>query len=274
MKKMIFNSSLPRSGSTLLQSLLAQNPKIYASATSGIIELLYAARKNYTTLEEFKLLGNNYYDNAWLSFCRYGMEGFYNSLTDKEICIDKSRSWIYYYDWLNKFYPNPKVIVCIRDLRSILSSMEKMNRKNSHIDFAGDVPEKMNFITIDQRVSHWMNSYPVGLSVNRLKNSIQKGDDKNFHFVIYEDLIENPNKTIERLYSYIEEPFFQHDFSNIKQELIENDSYHGTYGDHKIKSELTKILPDWNEILGIELSKTIININMWFYKKFYSKIIE
>ena len=32
--KIFFNSSLPRSGSTLLQNILAQNPRFHCSATS------------------------------------------------------------------------------------------------------------------------------------------------------------------------------------------------------------------------------------------------
>lgn len=269
MKKIIFNSSLPRSGSTLFQNILAQNKNIYTSHTSGLIELLYAARKNYTTSDEFKLIPDRYYDKAWTLFCRYAMEGFYEGLTSNSICVDKSRSWMYYFDWLKQFYPNPKLIVCIRDLRSILSSMEKMNRKNAHLDFNGDVPKNMNFITIEQRVSHWMATYPVGLSVNRLKNAIQKGDDKHFHFVIYEEFVKNPDAAMKDVYNYIDEPYFQHDFLNIKQALVENDLIHGIYGDHKIKPVLSEIKSDWNDILGSELSKLVVTNNKWFYDKFY-----
>ena len=47
-EKIFFQSSLPRSGSTLLQNILAQNPDFYATPTSGVLELLYAARANYS----------------------------------------------------------------------------------------------------------------------------------------------------------------------------------------------------------------------------------
>ena len=53
MEKLFFQSSLPRSGSTLLQNLLAQNPDIYATPTSGVLELIFGARANYTTSPEF-----------------------------------------------------------------------------------------------------------------------------------------------------------------------------------------------------------------------------
>ena len=54
MEKLFFQSSLPRAGSTMLQNILAQNPDIYATPTSGVLELIYAARANYSTSPEFK----------------------------------------------------------------------------------------------------------------------------------------------------------------------------------------------------------------------------
>jgi len=57
---------------------------------------------------------------GWLNFCRQGMEGFFNGITDKKYVVDKSRGWGIYYDFLNTFYPNPKIVCMIRDL-SLLS---------------------------------------------------------------------------------------------------------------------------------------------------------
>ena len=54
MDKLFFQSSLPRAGSTLLQNILAQNPDVYATPTSGVLELVFAARGNYTNSPEFK----------------------------------------------------------------------------------------------------------------------------------------------------------------------------------------------------------------------------
>ena len=54
MKQIFFQSSLPRSGSTLLQNILGQNTDFYVTPTSGLLELVYAARNNYSTSPEFK----------------------------------------------------------------------------------------------------------------------------------------------------------------------------------------------------------------------------
>ena len=54
MKKIFFQSSLPRAGSTLLQNIIGQNPDFYVTPTSGVLELLYGARNHYTACDEFK----------------------------------------------------------------------------------------------------------------------------------------------------------------------------------------------------------------------------
>ncbi len=53
-KKIFFQSSLPRAGSTLLQNIMGQNPEFYVTPTSGVLELLFGARINYTNGQEFK----------------------------------------------------------------------------------------------------------------------------------------------------------------------------------------------------------------------------
>ena len=45
-KQFIFNSSMPRSGSELLQCILHQNDNIYASSTSPVLEYWFGARGN------------------------------------------------------------------------------------------------------------------------------------------------------------------------------------------------------------------------------------
>ena len=43
--KIFFNSSMPRSGSTLLQNILGNNPDIYSTPTSPVFEFINAAKE-------------------------------------------------------------------------------------------------------------------------------------------------------------------------------------------------------------------------------------
>src|SRR5271155_615721 len=91
--KIFYQSSMPRSGSTLLQNIMAQNPDFYVTPTSGLLELVYGARASYTGNAEFNAQDADAMKKAFLGFCRAGMEGYFRALTDKPYVIDKSRGW-------------------------------------------------------------------------------------------------------------------------------------------------------------------------------------
>jgi sulfotransferase len=267
-EKIFFNSSLPRSGSTLLQNIMGQNPDFYVTPTSGALELVFGARANYTNSPEFKAQDADSMKLAFRSFCRDGILGFYNSLTDKKYVIDKSRGWGYYRDFLDFFYPNPKIICMIRDPRSILSSMEKNYRKNPDKAHMLTSDSEMRNITTEQRIDSWVNSQPVGLAFQRLHEIIRQNKDKNMLFIKFEDFTLNPAKEIIKVYKYLEIDQYNHDFNNVEQITKEDDEVYGVFGDHKIKSVVQQIKPDYNEILGTNAAKWIKNNYSWFYEYF------
>ena len=130
-EKIFFQSSMPRSGSTMFQNIIGQNPDFYVTATSGMLELVFGARGNFTNSPEFKAQDSKLMEKGFTNFCRQGMQGYFDGITDKKYVIDKSRGWGVYRPFLNAFYPNPKIICLVRDLRSVVSSYEKIYRKNT-----------------------------------------------------------------------------------------------------------------------------------------------
>jgi sulfotransferase len=268
-KKLCFNSSLPRSGSTLLQNILSQNPRFYSSATSGLIDLLFSSRAYFSQGVEFKAQDGGLMREAFRGYCEFAIHGYYEYITDRPVCVDKSRSWFHYYDWLKTFQPEPKIIVCIRDLRAILSSMEKLYRKNRHLQDRSEDVLKMNMLTVDNRILHWLNSAPVGIAHARLIDAIQLGHHKRFCFVRFEDLTTTPEAVMRKVYDYLGEEYFSHDFENVEQATFENDQLHGIYGDHQIRGKVAPVAPDYHEVLGREVSNSIKTDNPLFYSTFY-----
>jgi sulfotransferase len=268
-RRIVFNSSLPRSGSTLLQNILAQNPRFYCSATSGVMNLLTAARAQFSTAPMFKAQDATLMRAGFLGFCKRGLEGFYEGVTDKPVCVDKHRAWFHYYDWLDAFYPRPKIVVCVRDLRAILSSMEKLFRKNRHLQDPADSEERMNMTTVTNRLTHWLNSNPVGLTVLRLMEALQTGTIRHFHVIRFEDLTAHPAATMRKVYAYLDEPYFEHEFDHVVQATREDDSQFVFYGDHRIREEVQPVPTDYDEVLGRELAEMVKGNNPLFYKTFY-----
>jgi sulfotransferase len=272
MDKLFFQSSMPRSGSTLLQNILAQNPDIYATPTSGVLELVYGARASYTSSLEFKAQDSQLMKKGFLEFCNKGVKGFYEGITDKKYVVDKSRGWGIHYDFLNSFSPNPKIICMVRNLKDVFASMEKNFRKN---------PEKhnpmvdwstMSGTSIPKRVDVWAQGVPVGMALERLQEIFRLGNDKHILFVRFEDLCLYPENTMKEIYDYLEIPHFFHDFDNIEQVTKEDDEVYGEFGDHNIRQKLEVVPSKAKDILGKEVVNWIYNNYPWYNEAFrYNK---
>ena len=166
-----FQSSLPRAGSTLLQNLIGQNPDFYVTPTSGLMELLYGAKINYSEVNEFKFSKEpELMRKAFTSFCNEGMHGYANAITDKKYFLDKGRSWGFYYSWLEQFMAyQPKIICMVRDLRDVFASMEKAFRKNPDKERMINWAELRNNTTA-KRIDTWSMTPPIGIAVERLES--------------------------------------------------------------------------------------------------------
>ena len=268
MEQIFFQSSLPRAGSTLLQNILGQNPDFYVTPTSGVLELLFAARGNYTNDVGFRAQDPDLMKKGWLNFCRQGIEGFFNGITNKKYVVDKSRGWGICYDFVNSFYPNPKIVCMVRDLRCIYSSMEKNFRKYPEKDSGIANWKEMKGTTTAKRVDLWAQSPPIGIALERLQQMMTEKIDKNILFIRFEDLTSNPQVELNKIYDFFKVERYQHDFKNIEQLTQEDDTIHGIFGDHTIRKKVKPIPPTYNHYLGEELSQNIINSYPWFYKYF------
>ena len=82
-KRILFNSSLPRAGSTLLQNIVADNPDFHCTPTSGFLDLLLGAKQSYNNSSEVKAQDAELMKKAFLGYCHNAMHGYFNALTDK-----------------------------------------------------------------------------------------------------------------------------------------------------------------------------------------------
>ena len=266
--QIFFQSSLPRAGSTLLQNIVGQNPDFYVTPTSGVLELLYAARGNFSVSPEFKAQDSQLMQQGFRSFCMYALSGFFNGITTKQYVMDKSRGWGTHYGFLNGFYPNPKIVCMIRDPRSIFASMEKNYRKNSTKDPGIVNHSKMQNTTTFKRVETWASTPPVGLAFERIQQMLLDGTASNILFVKFEDLTKAPDAEMRRIYNFLQIPYYQHDFDNVEQITTEDDEVYGIYGDHNIRQRVEPVPNTYKEILGPQTSNFIKSKYDWFFQEF------
>ena len=267
-QRIFFNASLPRAGSTLLSNIIGHHPHFYASPTSALIDLMLGTRIGYNDAPSTAYTDTDTWKIGFLNYCRFGLYGFMQAVTNKPCYLDKSRMWGAYYDLLNQIIPNPRVVIMVRDLRAIYSSMEKKFRQNPDIDIK--IMDNMNMtgITTDQRVEIWSKTHPTGYTVIKLQEMILQKLDKNVLFFRYEDFCQAPDEHMKRLYEFFQVEYFQHDWNNIQQLTSENDEAHGIFGDHKIRQKLERKPDDFQEVLGEYTCNKIVKENEWFYNYF------
>ena len=70
-------------------------------------------------------------------------------------------------------------------------------------------------------------------------------------------------KEFARMYKFLEEPEFKHDFDNVEQVTWEDDSVHGIKGLHDIRKKVQAIDPQWKEVFG-EFAEQYGRMNFWW----------
>jgi sulfotransferase len=127
MKEYYFISGLPRSGSTLLSGILKQNPKFYADIASPVSEIISS------TIDSLTLGENNFNidGDQRESILKYIFEGYYSNLNNPVI-FDSSRIWTAKTPLLQKLFPYTKILCCVRDIRWVLDSFERIVVKNPY----------------------------------------------------------------------------------------------------------------------------------------------
>ena len=241
---------LPRSGSTLICNLLMQNPEVHSTATSGMMDICFGVRNNWNNLIEHKSQPETI---KKLPVVLNSMMHAYYEDVERPIVVDKCRGWVSLIEMaehaLNR---KVKVIVPVRDLREVVSSFEKLYRKQAE---TGQVPgEQENYFafqTVEGRVNYWLrNDQPVGLAFNRIKAALDKGLADRMHFVDFDVLTSEPEKAMSEIYDFLGLERFSHDFENIEQVTKEDDSVHGFAGLHDIQPKIQKKEHVWQDIIG------------------------
>jgi sulfotransferase len=269
-QKIFFQSSMPRALSTMLQNIVGQNPDFHVTPTDGLLELLFGARGNFTTSPEFKAQDSKLMNEAFKGFCLGGIKGYVKGLTDKPYLLNKSRGWGVYRGFIDTFYPNPKIICMVRNLKDVVASYEKIYRKNQlqHDPIRNDSSGKGT--TVHKRVDEWMHpTNTIGRAVERIFETIRLGYDDKILFVKCEDLCLYPDAEMVRIYDYLGVPYYKHDFDNIQQITSEDDSVYGLSTDlHTIRPKLEMKPSDADKVLGKDITQWLYDTYKWYYTKF------
>lgn len=230
-------TGLPRSGSTLLSALLLQNPLMHAGTSSQLLEILGKIKEVVSPPIEQALMTDRQREALFHAVAR----AYYTDVSTEKIVWDTNRYWGVYTDLLYAMFPQAKTIGMVRHVPWVIDSLERVVRKTPWR--TSKLVEPHPYGNVHSRAEAHMNGYGlVGAPLAALKQAVYGSDVNRLMLVQYETLSSDPEKVMRAIYDFIKQPYFEHDFENIKYDgAREFDDQLGTPGLHDIYPEIRDI---------------------------------
>lgn len=242
-----FVAGLPRSGSTALMSVIAQNPRIYAAPISGLAGMFGGIHANWDKSEFHQELPNM---AAKKRVLRALLEQYHE--TDRPLILDKDRIWVTHIALLEEVLERKvKLIVPVRPIAEILTSFEVLRQRNP-LEFTGADDALGPSSTLETRAAYFMDAKgPLGVAYNAMKDAVTAGYADRMLFVDYGRLTSAPKMQFKRIYEFLEEPYFEHDFNRVEQVAKGNSrGAHKFAGLHDVRPQFKKESRPAREVLG------------------------
>lgn len=218
--KYFFLSGLPRSGNTLLSSILNQNPDIKVSSNSFLCEHLYQTAMFFYNDKYKNFPDQKSLDNLIAS----SFDSYYKDWNAKYI-IDRG-------PWgtpinlhlLQKYITHDIKIICtVRDIVEIISSFIRISKNKLKKELEIEIQNGLRFnesYKSELELLCEVISRPNGQLEQfmfSLKNLLKEENKKYLHIVEYKKLITSTEETIDEIYNFLNIPKFNHNYRKISQ---------------------------------------------------------
>lgn len=254
-KSYAFLSGLPRSGSTLLASILNQNPNIHSGANSPMCGMMWHLEQSIIATEQFNAYPKMHVVHPMV----YGiLESFYADRNEQFI-IDKSREWTMpqHFELLTRVLPyEPKIIITVRSIVEILASFINLVHNNegnvSFIDKEIQARQDFHFYRHPDEIrcdSLMRPKGPIDNALYGIAFACQPEFQKHFHFVEYHDLVSDTENVINGIYDFLGIEHFQHNYGEIENKFHERDETYGLYGMHDVRRRVSRSTVNIAEVL-------------------------
>jgi len=228
-----FISGLPRSGTTLLSSILNQNPRFSADISGPLARFVRAV------IEQSEAQG------GYRHICppekrKKIIKGIFDSYYEDspQVCFNTNRGWTSMTPLLAEIFPHGKVVVCIRDIPWVLDSFEKLITKNP-LTNTNMFPGNEGTSVYSRCRSLLQEDRTLGFAYNSFKQGLFGPNRENLCVVEYDALARDPKTTMQKIYKFIGEPWFEHDFDNVEYSNDEFDADVGLKGMHTVRKKVS-----------------------------------
>jgi sulfotransferase len=240
-----FISGLPRAGSTLLASILNQNPACSASIMSPLGRIVTASLTAMGPSNE----AESFITNDQRKYIIEGLVASFYADDAHAVIFDNNRRWCANMALLNEVFPDSKVIACLRSPAAIVDSFERLFQANP-LNLSVAYGATAN-LTVYDRVKELMQSTGVvGFALNAFRGAFFGPHKENLICVSYDDLARFPAAIMAEITQALSLPPHNYNFEVIEQipgvEQFDRDI--STPGLHTLKSRVvyeprTSVLP-------------------------------
>ena len=217
-KKLFFLVAMPRSGNTLFASIMNQNPNIVCTANSITLEImkdlfLLKGTDVFQNFQDHQSL-DNVLDSVYVNYYKNWPQKY---IIDRGPVMTKGN-----FQLIKKHFKKPfKCVVLLRDLMDVLASYMQWYTENP------DAFPNKRANTDEEKLSMLMNNKgAIAKDLEAIKNSFNYSDI--CHFIKYDDLVQNPEEEINKIYNFFNIPYYPHYFENLQQININGISYDDT----------------------------------------------
>ncbi|WP_188797540.1 sulfotransferase family protein [Dyella nitratireducens] len=262
-----FISGLPRSGSTLLSAILRQNQRFSAGMSSPVASFFNAVLPKMSGASEYA----SFFGDERRHRVLHSLFGAYHhdDIEQDKLIFDTNRTWTAKLSLLNALFPQAKVICCVREVPWVIDSVEQLVRRNpTHVSGMFQSKSARN---VYGRVKDLMDSERglVGLPWGSLREAWFGAYADKLIVMRYESLVRNPSSVIGRLYDFLGEPSFKHDFENVEYAEDEFDRRLGMPGLHTVKRKVEE--RNRPTLLPPDIFMKYADMNFWESEKLNTK---
>lgn len=256
MKNYHFITGLPRSGSTLLSTILNQNPDFYADISSplarfvrSIITESHAGPGYHIQCDEPKRIK-----------LIQGLIDNYHYSQEQSTCFNTNRGWTALIDLMSISHPNSKFICCVRDINWILDSFENLFRKNPFTISQLYSPQEAETV-YSRSEAQMTQGHTLRFAYDCLKEAITGNNKHKLFLLEYDSLVKSPQQTMKALYKFIGQDYYDHDFDNVEATYDEFDLDSRLPGLHTIRKGVSYIEREF--ILPPDILQAYKNLEVW-----------
>jgi sulfotransferase len=243
-KQIYFLCAMPRSGNTLFASIMNQNPDIAVTANSITLEIM----KELFLLKKTDVF-QNFPDEQSLDNVMDEVYNLYYNYWNYKVIIDRGPVCTPgNLKVMQKHFKQPiRCIVLVRGVVDVLASYIKW--------FETEPTSFLNkYKTIDEKLSVVMKKDgAVAKELMSIQYLLHYPDMAVF--IKYDDLVQNPEQEIRKVYNFLKLPYFNHRFVDLDQITVNGIQYNdGIVGKNmhtirtekimKVENEYKKLIPE------------------------------